>query len=93
VWEAGTTRALEGERYIDGVMLEHPKPLSPWHIKYAAKPFGNLGHRRVLVVANTKADAQAWAKIPGVTHVSDQTSAQYKNPNTPPVAFQVLRDR
>jgi hypothetical protein len=93
VWEAGTTRALEGERYIDGVMLEHPKPLSPWHIKYAAKPFGNLGHRRVLVVANTRADAQAWAKIPGVTHVSDQTSAQYRNPNTPPVAFQVLRDR
>ncbi|MBL8267726.1 hypothetical protein [Steroidobacter sp.] len=93
VWEAGTTKALEGERYIDGVMIEHPKPLSPWHVNYVKKPFGNLGHRRVLVVANTRADAQAWAKIPGVTHVSDQTSAQYKNPNTPPVAFQVLNDR
>ncbi len=93
VWEAGTTRALEGERYIDGVMIEHPKPLSPWHVNYVNKPFGNLGHRRVLVVANTKADAQAWAKVPGVTHVSDQTAAQYKYPNVPAVGFQRLSDR
>ena len=93
VWEAGTQRALEGERYIDGVMIEHPKPLSPWHVNYVNKPFANLGHRRVLVVANTKADAQAWAKVPGVTHVSDQTAAQYKNPNVPPVGFQKLNDR
>lgn len=93
VWEAGTTRAVEGERYIDGVVLEHPKPLSPWHVNYARRPFGNLGHRRVLVIANTRADAQAWAKVPGVTHVSDQTSAQYKNPNPPAVAFQRLSDR
>jgi hypothetical protein len=47
----------------------------------------------VLVVANTRADAQAWAKVPGVTHVSDQTAAQYRNPNVPAVPFQVLRDR
>lgn len=93
VWEAGTTKALDGERYIDGVMLEHPKPLSPWHVAYAKRTFGNLGHRRVLVVANTRADAQAWAKVPGVTHVSDQTSAQYKNPNPPAVSFQALNDR
>jgi hypothetical protein len=93
VWEAGTTRALEGERYLDGVVLEHPKPLSPWHVKYAGRPFGNLGHRRVLVIANTKADAQAWAKVKGVTHVSDQTSAQYKHPNKPAVSFQKLTDR
>lgn len=93
VWEAGTTRALEGERYVDGVTLEHPKPLSPWHVKYAGRPFGNLGHRRVLVIANTRADAQAWARVPGVTHVSDQTSAQYKYPNPPAVAFQRLTDR
>jgi hypothetical protein len=93
VWEAGTVRAVEGERYIDGVALEHPKPLSPWHVKYAARPFGNLGHRRVLVIANTRADAQAWARVPGVTHVSDQTSAQYKHPNPPAVSFQRLSDR
>lgn len=93
VWENGTTRALEGERYVDGVAIEHPRPLSPWHVRYAARPFGNLGHRRVLVIANTRADAQAWARVPGVTHVSDQTSAQYRNPNPPAVAFQALRDR
>lgn len=93
VWESGTTRALEGEKYIDGVALEHPKPLNPWHVNYAARPFGNLGHRRVLIIANSKSQAQAWAKVKGVTHVSDQTSAQYKNPNPPPVAFQKLTDR
>jgi hypothetical protein len=93
VWEAGTMRATEAERYIDGVVLEHPKPLSPWHVKYAGRPFGNLGHRRVLIIANTKADARAWANVPGVTHVSDQTSAQYKHPNPPAVAFQALDDR
>jgi hypothetical protein len=93
VWEYGTMKALEGERYIDGVALEHPKPLSPWHVSYAARPFGNLGHRRVLVIANTRTDAQAWAKVRGVTHVSDQTSAQYKYPNAPAVSFQTLSDR
>jgi hypothetical protein len=93
VWEAGTLKALEGERYIDGVALEHPKPLSPWHVSYAARPFGNLGHRRVLIIANTRTDAQAWAKVRGVTHVSDQTAAQYKNPNPPAVSFQALTDR
>jgi hypothetical protein len=93
VWEYGTTKALQGERYIDGVALEHPRPLSPWHMNYAAKPFGNLGHRRVLVIANTRADAQAWARVPGVTHVSDQKSSQYKHPNAPAVSPQALSDR
>ena len=93
VWEYGSTNALAGERYIDGVAIEHPKPLSPWHVNYVKKPFGNLGHRRVLVIANTRADAQAWSRVPGVTHVSDQTSAQYKNPNTPAVAAKALTDR
>jgi hypothetical protein len=93
VWQAGTMNFTAAERYLDGVVIEHPKPLSPWHVNYAKKPFGNLGHRRVLVIANSRSEAQAWAKVPGVTHVSDQTSAQYKNPNPPPVAFQRLSDR
>ena len=75
------------------MVLEHPKPLSPYHVKYAGRAFGNLGHHRVLVIANTKADAQAWAKVKGVTHVSAQTSAQYKYPTPPPVSFQLLNDR
>lgn len=93
VWEAGTTNAVAGERYIDGVVLEHPKPLSPWHVNYARRPFGNLGHRRVLVIANTRADAQAWARVQGVTHVSDQTTSRYGYPNPPAVGFQRLSDR
>lgn len=93
VWEAGTTKALEGERYVDGVVFEHPKPLSPWHVKYASRQFANLGHRRVLVIANTRADAQAWARVPGVTHVSDQKTSQYRHPNVPAVSFQRLSDR
>ena len=93
VWEAGKMKAVEAERYLDGVVIEHPKPLNPWHVNYAARPFGNLGHRRVLVIANSRSEAQAWAKVKGVTHVSDQTSAQYKNPNPPAVAFQRLSDR
>ena len=93
VWESGTTKALAGERYVDGVALEHPRPLSPWHVAYARRTFSNLGHRRVLVIANTRADARAWANVPGVTHVSDQTSAQYRNPNAPAVPFQALTDR
>jgi hypothetical protein len=94
LWEYGSQKAVEGERYIDGVMIEHPpSPRSALHVAYAKRPFGNLGHRRVLVIANTEADAQAWAKLPGVTHVSDQTSAQYKNPNPPRVPFEPLKDR
>lgn len=93
VWEAGTTKAFEGERYVDGVVLEHPKPLNPWHVNYVGKPFGNLGHRRVLVIANSRSEAQAWAKVRGVTHVSDQTTSQYKHPNAPAVPFQRLTDR
>ena len=93
VWEAGKMSAVEAEQYLDGVVIEHPKPLNPWHVNYVKKPFGNLGHRRVLVIANSRSEAQAWAKVQGVTHVSDQTSAQYKNPNTPAVSFQKLSDR
>jgi hypothetical protein len=93
VWEAGTINATEAHRFIDGVALEHPKPLNPWHVNYAKRPFRNGGFRRVLVIANSRSEAQAWARVPGVTHVSDQTSAQYKHPNPPPVAFKRLTDR
>lgn len=94
-WDRGDARGLAGERYVDGIMLEHPKAGSPWHIKNAGKPFGDLGHRRVLVVAKDTESAQAWAKVPGVTHVSDQSggSNQYAHPNEPAVSFEPLHDR
>jgi hypothetical protein len=74
-------------------MLEHPSYASKWHRNYAAKKFGNLGQRRVLVLANSTAEAKSWAKLPGVTHVSNQTNAQYKYPNPPVVPFNYLGDR
>jgi hypothetical protein len=94
-WDRGDARGLAGERYVDGIMLEHPKEGSPWHFKNAGKPFGDLGHRRVLVVARNKESAQAWDKVPGVTHVSDQSggSNQYAHPNQPAVPFEPLHDR
>lgn len=93
VWDRGDSRGLAGERYVDGIALEHPKVGSAYHKKYVAKPFGNLGQRRVLIIANNRAEAQQWAKVPGVTHVSDQTTAQYKYPNPPAVPFSYLGDR
>jgi hypothetical protein len=94
-WDRGDPRGFGGERYVDGIMLEHPKAGSPWHIKNASKPYSDLGHRRVLVVAKDKESAQAWAKVKGVTHVSDQSggSNQYAHPNQPAVPFEPMHDR
>ncbi len=89
----GDDRGDAGERYVDGVVLEHPKISSAWHKRYAGRAFGDLGHRRVLVIANNAAEAQEWADVRGVTHVSDQPTAQYAHPNEPPVAFHRLDDR
>jgi hypothetical protein len=93
-WDRGDTRGLAGERYIDGIMLEHPRAGSAFHIKSADRPFGNLGHRRVLVITDS-ASAQEWARVKGVTHVSDQYEnvVRYTHPDPPPVPFQPLHDR
>ena len=93
VWDRGDTRGLPAESYVDGVSIEHPKVLSAWHVKYMEKAFGNLGHRRTLVIANNTTEAKAWAKVKGVTHVSNQTSSQYRHPNVPMVPFRELNDR
>lgn len=87
------TRPQVGERYVDGVALEHHKASSAWHKSYAARKFGDLGQRRVFAIANGKAEALLWAKVPGITHVSDQFSSQYKYPNVPVVPFSYLGDR
>jgi hypothetical protein len=93
VWDRGDSRGLPGERYVDGIMLEHHEVSSAYHKEYVAKPFGDLGQRRVLIVANNKSEAQEWLKVPGVTHVSDQTTAQYRFPNPPAVPFSYRGDR
>lgn len=93
VWDRGDTRGLPGEKYVAGVAIEHPKLGVPlWHKNYASKPFGAVGHRRVLVIARDATDARKWSStVPGVTHVSSQM--YYGYPTVPPVGFKPLYDR
>jgi len=93
-WDRGDSRGERGERYVDGIMLEHPKVGSKWQEKQAGKPYGDLGHRRVLVVARGPEAARAWAKVKGVTDVSSQFGdREYEHPTVPPVPFEPLHDR
>ena len=74
--------------------LEHPRQASTRTTRLRQEPFGNLGHRRVLVTANSVAQAKAWCAATGVvTHVSPQVSTQYGNPTVPVVSFKALTDR
>ena len=90
LWDRGDPIGFEGEKYVDGVVLEHP-PLNEYHRRYAGHAFGDLGHRRVLVIARTTEDARAWAQVPGVTNVTDERN--YAHPDEPLVPFTALRDR
>jgi hypothetical protein len=92
VWDLsdGDKRGFEGEKYVDGVMLEHAKP-NAWKTQYAGRPFGDGRHRRVLVMANSEEEARIWSEVPGVTHVAYQK--KYDHPGKPLVPFTKLRDR
>jgi len=85
LWDRGDPMGFGGERYVDGVVLEHSK-FGEYHRRYAARKFSDLGHRRVLAIARSTEDALAWSREPGVTHVSDQ--ARYNHPGKPVVPFQ-----
>lgn len=92
IWDRGDSRGLPGEQYVDGVSIEHPTLwLTQYHRNYVAHNFGNLGHRRVLVIARSADEARAWAGVKGVTHVSSQMTYPY--PTVPPVSFTRLTDR
>jgi hypothetical protein len=94
VWDRsdGSTLGHAGEKYVDGVSLEHPTPgVKAYHRNYAAKRFGNLGHRRVIVIGRDAAEARAWSGVSGVTHVAGQRSYTYPPP--PAVGFKPLYDR
>lgn len=91
VWDTPGGAGLPGEQYVDGICLEHHASTGAYHQRVAGKPYGNLGHRRVLAIADSTADAQQWANVQGVTHVSDQ--ATYSNPTPPPIGFHRLTDR
>lgn len=93
MWDRGDALGFQGEAYVDGVCIEHHPATDPWSVNYANHAFSNLGHRRVLAIGRSTEDARAWAQVPGVTHVSDQSSSQYGQPNPPLVPFHVLTDR
>jgi hypothetical protein len=80
-----------GEQHVDGISLELHDPAGPYHQRVAGKPYSNLGHRRVIAIARTTAEARQWATVQGVTHVSDQTN--YSSPTPPPIGFTRLTDR
>ena len=90
LWDRGDALGFEGEKYVDGVVLEHPE-LNKYHRKYAGRTFSDLGHRRVLVIARSTEDARAWAHVPGVTNVTDER--KYGHPDEPLVPFTALEDR
>ena len=94
VWHRADAVELsaQGEKYVNGVSLEHHASTSTWHQAYAAKTFGVPGKRRVLIIANSQDEARKWAKLPGVTHVSGQTTPEYTNPLVPAVESTHLAD-
>jgi hypothetical protein len=87
----GSTLGLAGEKYVDGVSIEHPASVNAFHVNYVKKAFSNLGHKRVLVIGRDATDARNWAAVPGVTHVNSQRDYSY--PTVPPVSFKALYDR
>lgn len=76
------------EQYIDGVCIESP-PMGAgqFHSAYVQRAFSALGHRRVMVIADTEAEAKLWATSRGVTHVTavNRALGQDYQAATPPV--------
>ena len=93
VWSRGgaDTRGNAGERYVDGVSIEHHPNTRTFHRTYVSRAFSNLGHRRVLIIGRGTADALAWKDVQGVTHVSNQW--EYASVTAPPTGFIRLTDR
>lgn len=84
VWDNVGPSGLAGEQYVDGVAMEH-HPFSQAFAKaYVGHTFRGV-RRRVIVIAQSTADAVQWQYIKGVTHVSDQTS--YLTVDTPSIPF------
>ncbi len=91
----GDTRGAAGEPYVDGVVLEHHPHDSAYHVAYAGRTFGNLGHRRVIAIsmADDGTDAAGWANVQGITNVVKQNSYSAMEAPTLPFHLQVDRAR
>lgn len=90
-WDTPGTNARTAEQYVDGISIEHHASTGAYHQKIAGYPYSNLGHRRVIAIATSTAEAQNWANVQGVTHVSDQSN--YLEVTPPPIGFHRLTDR
>jgi hypothetical protein len=79
--------------FVDGITLEHTKRDNTYTVNWAGKTFGNLGQRRVLVVARA-GDTEFWKGVPGVTHIGEVASADYGKvqPFTVPYAHMQQQD-
>jgi hypothetical protein len=92
------TGGRRGEQYVDGIAIEHKWSSEAPQTGYAAlETYSNLGHRRVLAIANDATDELAWRTRQGVTHVTSQPTYGYAPPPTQPAApaktFTRLTDR
>jgi len=93
IWDLadkGNKTGFEGEKYIDGVMIERSE-FNEYHRWYAGRTFSDLGHRRVLIMAKNADEVEGWSHVPGVTHVSFQKD--YRYPPRPELPFTALNDR
>lgn len=82
-----------GEQYCNGVCIEHHPAVvdgkPSFHANYVGKTFAKGLVKRNLVIAMNAADAQAWAKVPGATHVCAQQS--YEKVEATLVPFEDVR--
>jgi len=90
-WSDQGAAGRAGEPYVDGISIEHHAATEPFNSAEAGHAFGNLGHRRVIAIGRSTADAQQWATVQGVTHVSDEQT--YGTVTPPPIGFHRLTDR
>jgi hypothetical protein len=100
-WEGAdgpVVNGTDGEPYVDGIAREHHLSTEAPQTRLAAKTtYSDLGHRRVIIIANSPAEELAWRNKQGVTHVTSQPTYAYAPPPTQPVApaktFTRLTDR
>jgi hypothetical protein len=61
--------------HVDGICIEHHVATDANKAASAGRSYGSWNgtrHRRLLIIANTDAEASAWAPINGVTHIASQ---------------------
>jgi hypothetical protein len=84
-WSPDGKTFVEGEKYVDGICIEHHPITRTSAVLAAGRRYSDLGHRRVLWIAKSPQEARVVAQVPGVTHVCDQKT--YEHPDEAPVPF------